>query len=607
MQQKRHELYPHEVYRPWFARPWPARPRSARPWLTAHAGWCFWLCFALLNLLLFLPLALLDADTPAWMPPASIFADGLRPALTQLLIRRSSLDPLRISVELVLAVALWVNLRPLRLRPVAWLFAFLYLLMLAYAVYEAVVLSIYRADPVFYNHYFLARDGVPFLFEHLGASPWFYAFAGLGALAALALVAACIRLLLASGAQIGPLGRGVTAGAAALCLAAVLWFQGGTAQVEMVASSLSWKLHQNIAASLQLQNTVATYDDASVRNVYDYGGYKLEKKPDIYLIFVESYGSVLYKRPDFRAAYTTLLAELEDELAGDGWQSASALSRSTTWGGGSWMAYTSLLFGLRIDNQPQYLELRDRYQVVDYPDLGTALQLQGYHYAWVSSLEEELSAAAWARYENFLAPDRWLRYDDLDYSGPLYGWGPALPDQYMLHYANDLLQRESDQPLLFVTITQNSHYPWDLPPALLPDWRTFNTMPPQVTTTGDEIAHADKRQRYLAAIEYELRMLVDFIRTVGDDDSIFILVGDHQPPQVSRRADGWETPLHIVAKDPALLAAFGEYGLVNGLQVDMERQALHHEGIYSLLMRVLYATYGNRQVAGPGYLPDGAN
>jgi hypothetical protein len=392
-----------------------------------------------------------------------------------------------------------------------------------------------------------------------------------------------------------------------LCLAAALAFQAQTAQAEMVPSSLAWKLEQNVAASFQLQQTVATFDDTSLQAAYNYRTYRLEHKPDIYLIFVESYGSVLYKRPDFRAAYTALLDELDGQLQAGGWGTASALSRSPTWGGGSWMAYTSFLFGLRIDNQPQYLALRDRYQAIDYPDLGSALQTQGYTYAWVSSLEEELSETAWARYENFLRPDDWLRFRDLDYHGPLYGWGPAPPDQYMLHYAQERLQKATEKPLFFVTITQNSHYPWDVPPALLRDWRNFNTMPPTVTTAGDDLAHTDKRQRYLAAIEYELRMLTDFILQTGDEDAIFILVGDHQPPQVSRRADGWETPVHIIAKDPALLADFGEYGFVPGLQVDLAQGELHHEGMYSLLMRVLLGRYGSSQVAGPGYWPDGAN
>ncbi len=98
---------------------------------------------------------------------------------------------------------------------------------------------------------------------------------------------------------------------------------------------------------------------------------------------MESYGSVLYKRPDWRPAYEALLGELQQELAGGGWHVATALSESPTWGGGSWMAYTSALFGLRIDSHPEYLSLLDEYQEVAYPDLGRYLQSQGYYSLFV--------------------------------------------------------------------------------------------------------------------------------------------------------------------------------------------------------------------------------
>jgi hypothetical protein len=142
---------------------------------------------------------------------------------------------------------------------------------------------------------------------------------------------------------------------------------------------------------------------------------------------------------------------------------------------------------------------------------------------------------------------------------------------------------------------------------LLRNWRNFNEMPAETTTTGDDIAHADKRQRYLAAIEYELRMLVDFILETGDEDTIFLLVGDHQPPQVSRRADGWETPVHIIAKDQELLAAFDAAGFLRGLQVDAAPAELHHEAMYPLLMRVLFERYGSSPLAAPGEWPGDAN
>jgi hypothetical protein len=582
-------------------------PLFLRTLLHSHPAWIYWVCFALLNILLFLPLALLDQDELVLLPPHTIFGHGFLLSLSQLFVYRQSVDPLRLSVELALVAGLWVNLRWLRVRLVRWGIAAVYLLVLAYYIYEAIMVSIYRADPIFYSHYFLARDGLPFLAEHVGTSPWVYLAVGLGLLLGLGGIVLLVQSLLAAGARLGRWSRFIAGGLAVLCLVAALAYQIHTSRPEMVLSSIGWKLEKNLTASWQLYGDIAGFDERAARSAYNYSGYKLEHKPDIYLIFVESYGSVLYKRPDFKAAYLSLLAQLQDRLQNSGWQATSALSRSPTWGGGSWLAYTSFLFGLRMDNQPQYLALRSRYQVSDYPDLGSTLRNQGYRYAWVSSLDENLNDRAWASYENFLGPDLWLRHRDLDYDGPQYGWGPAPPDQYMLNYAVDRLQQQSDQPLLFVTITQNSHYPWDLPPALLDDWRTFNTMPAQTTTTGDELEHADKRRRYLRAIDYELRMLADFILHHGDDDSIFILVGDHQPPQVSRRADGWETPVHIVAKNPAFLDAFAEYGFTPGLAVDMQKPPLRHEGMYSLLMRELFSHYGSGQVAVPSYWPDGVN
>ncbi len=216
--------------------------------------------------------------------------------------------------------------------------------------------------------------------------------------------------------------------------------------------------------------------------------------------------------------------------------------------------------------------------------------------------------------------DQWLRYRDLHYNGRYYGWGPAPPDQYVLNYANGVLrQQTADQPLFFVTITQNSHYPWVPQPNMVANWHTLSQVAsmlpmagntaenglPIHATTSAEPTSADKQQNYLRAVDYQLHMLTDFILHNGDENSLFILIGDHQPPQVSRRADGWGTPIHIVAKDQALLDAFADYGFIPGLQVENLTPSLHHEGVYSLLMRVLFSRYGADPTHLPAYRPAG--
>jgi hypothetical protein len=567
----------------------------------------FWSTLLLLNFLLFLPMFLLDPQSSA-LPPVDSWRGNWWLALNQLFVWRENLDPWRISVELMVLAAAWVLVGWLRRRWVGVIFGAIYVLMLAYAIYEALVLSVWLLEPSFYSQFYLARDGLPFLLEHINAAWWIYAAGVLGLMAGAAAVIWLLTVLLRSGAspRLHRATRLALGTLAALCVATVAAYQLYTARPEMVISSFGFKLQKNAELSLKTYADVLAFDDRQVRDAYDYTGYRLARTPDIYLIFVESYGSVLYKRSHFRPPYTALLSELEQSLDNAGYHTTTALSESPTWGGGSWLAYTSTLFGLRIDNHPQYLALRSRYQVGSYPGLGKTLQDQGYHYVWLSALEENLPEVTWTKYARLMGADELLRNKEMAFTGPRYGWGPAPPDQWVLHWADERLEAEGDQPRLLFTITQNSHYPWTPHPQLAEDWRTLNQPGTEAAFVDpDTISQEAMRRNYLNAIDYQLRMLTQFIEDVGDENSIFVLIGDHQPPAVSRRADGWATPVHIIAKDAALVAAFGDYGFTPGLTVADLTPKLRHEGFYSLFMRVLFEEYGAGQIAAPAYLPQG--
>ena len=146
------------------------------------------------------------------------------------------------------------------------------------------------------------------------------------------------------------------------------------------------------------------------------------------------------------------------------------------------------------------------------------------------------SARSWQRVSRFYGVDRLFRHDDLDYQGPGYGWGPAPPDEYTLNKTIETLRAESSQPLFLFTITQNSHYPWVPLPTFVDDWRTLvhsdaGTRQPCRRSTPNSIAHAERRHNYLRAVTYQLQMLARLIEVQGDDNSLFVLVGDHQPPR----------------------------------------------------------------------------
>jgi phosphoglycerol transferase MdoB-like AlkP superfamily enzyme len=251
----------------------------------------------------------------------------------------------------------------------------------------------------------------------------------------------------------------------------------------------------------------------------------------------------------------------------------------------------------------------ERYetQVPRYPDLGTYLRGQGYHYFWTTSISEELGDKKWSSYKSFYGVDEWLRYSDLNYDGKRYGWGPAPPDQYVLAYSRDVAMAEQEKPLVMFYITQNSHYPFQPLPSMVEEWRDLDTPSPTGDPLPDEDAsHAQLRANYLKAVEYDLDMLTDFILNHAQEDAIFFLVGDHQPPSVSRRSDTFDTPVHIVSRDPAYIDNLEQYGFVEAMVVDDTQPAeLHHEGLYSLIVRTLLQSYGTRPTFAPPYHPEG--
>ncbi len=579
-------------------------------------GLFFWISFSILNCLLFVPLFLLNApEIPGFVGGAN----RLQRLPSHMLLSRESFDPFRLNLEFLILATAWTTIHRLR-RPVfRKILIFIYFVTLAYAIYEGITLSLWQSEPVFYTHYFMALDGIRFLLDHLHLPAPVYIGATTLTFSAAALIFGLLQLMTGTSPA---LGRGARRTLVALslgaCVAALLahstvearaserGISETSASPTMVVSSLTAKLGKNIERSLEIYARSRSNDADLIDRTYDFSAHHLADRPNIYLIFVESYGSVLYKRDDYRLAYKKLLNQLEPQLDDAGLHAATTLSEAPTWGGGSWMSYTSALFGLRIEEHPSYLALVDRYQERDYPDLGSYLQSQGYFYNRVSSLATELKDEVWTRYTSFFGVDEWLRYRDLDYVGQRYGWGPAPPDQYVLNFADAATQARTDDPRVLFLITQNSHYPWAPLPEIVEDWHSLNIpAPDQAAISDDELEHATRRQNYFNAIEYELRFLTDFMIEHEDEDAIFVLIGDHQPPRVSRRSDGWDTPIHIISRDADFVDSFDEYGFVPGLQVQEVVPTMRHEGFYTMFLRQLLSNYGETPSDLPPYFPQG--
>ncbi len=579
--------------------------------LSKHPNFFFWFIFSIINSLIFLPTFLLNLESSTFLPKPILGEQGILETVPELLVWRNNLDLFRVSAEFIFLISLWVFLPIHKNR---WLkkillilTTVLFFLAFAYEVYESLSLFFYQVDAVFYAHYQLFIDGLGFLVDHLQIS-WLRIFIYIVAILAwFGMVSTLIRILI----QLPSIGlntwsKTILIILLAFVLQALMFNRNLMVSPKSVVHSFSMKAKNNLTNSIALSKKVDALETFQLENSYDYDAHTLIKSPNIYLIFVESYGSILYKRDAFLDKYLSLLQEKEGQLTTSGWYVSSTLSESPTWGGGSWLAYTSLLFGFRVDNHPQYLSMLENYQAKEKSDFGSTMQKLGYQYIRSTSLAVEMDDQEWKKYVDFFGVDKWIRYRDLQYEGKHYGWGPSPPDQFTLSATRDMIIKESGQPFFLFLITQNSHYPWTKVPQVVQDWRTLNDGNAVVDIfEDDDLSRGEKQENYFEAISYEIEFLTNFIINEAETDDIFILIGDHQPGYVTRRDDGFETPVHVISKDKDFIRAFTEYGFDSGLEVHEIEAAIKHEGFYSLFMQIFLQHYGvGINVISP-YLPNG--
>jgi hypothetical protein len=285
---------------------------------------------------------------------------------------------------------------------------------------------------------------------------------------------------------------------------------------------------------------------------------------DVLLAFVESYGQAAVTNPRFAPRVDALLDDGTRRLRAAGFGSRSAYLTSPTAGGGSWLAHSTLLSGLWVDNQRRYENLVK----TDRLTLNRAFKRAGWRTVGIMPG----TTRAWpegAFYGYDKVYDRW----HLGYQGPRFNWGTP-PDQYTLS-AFQRFERAAPHhvPVMAEMPMVTSHAPWAPTPRMI-DWAdvgdgsVFNGMP----ATG---AQADAvwrdpgriRDAYRGSIEYSLTALISYVRTYGDDDLVVVFLGDHQAaPVVSGTGATHNVPITIVARDPAVLNRISGWGWQDGLR-----------------------------------------
>lgn len=76
---------------------------------------------------------------------------------------------------------------------------------------------------------------------------------------------------------------------------------------------------------------------------------------------------------------------------------------------------------------------------------------------------------------------------------------------------------------------------------------------------------------FLRSIEYSLGSVFSFIASHADEDTVLVVLGDHQPATAVAGSDsGEDVPITIIAKDPAVIDRVSGWGWKDGVRPDPE-------------------------------------
>lgn len=70
--------------------------------------------------------------------------------------------------------------------------------------------------------------------------------------------------------------------------------------------------------------------------------------------------------------------------------------------------------------------------------------------------------------------------------------------------------------------------------------------------------------------DYVLRVLKSYVVGYGRDDTLFVIVGDHQPAAwvVGGDAASFDVPIHVLSRDSAVLDTAADWGWSSGMRPD---------------------------------------
>jgi phosphatidylglycerophosphate synthase len=285
---------------------------------------------------------------------------------------------------------------------------------------------------------------------------------------------------------------------------------------------------------------------------------------DVMLVFVESYGRVAVQGSSFSPDVDAVLHRGTTQLRAAGFSARSAFLTSPTFGGLSWLAHSTMQSGIRVDGQRRYNQLVKANRVT----LTRAFKRAGWRAVGVMPANHR----AWPEGHSFYRYDAIYDRRNLGYRGPDFGL-PPMPDQYaFLALQRRELAKRHRRPLFAEVDLISSHAPWTRIPRLISwgevgDGSVFDRIPAEESTQASLFGDARRaRAAYGHSIEYSLSTLFSFVQRYGNDNTVLVVLGDHQPATtVSGNGASHDVPISVIAHDPKVMHQIAGWGWQDGM------------------------------------------
>lgn len=283
---------------------------------------------------------------------------------------------------------------------------------------------------------------------------------------------------------------------------------------------------------------------------------------DVVIAFIESYGQVAVQNTAFSTGVNDVLLQGTADLAAHGYSERSAFLTSSTFGGVSWLAHSTLQTGLWIDSQAKYDQVTSGSRLT----LSSAFKKAGWRTVSVVPSNDR----PWSVGESFYDFDFMANSQNMSYTGPSFSYA-RIPDQFTWAYFQKNELAQPHPPVMAEIDFVSSHTPWTPLPQEVPwesigDGSIFDPQPAQGLAPSILTSDRDVQRLYGQSVQYSMSTLFSFLTTYDNPNLVLVVLGDHQPASVVSGADAnHDVPISIISKDPAVIDQISSWGWNSGM------------------------------------------